>query len=345
MRQNFEFALGQASGDYVIFFGDDDGILPGQFAALRALVETRRPDVLSWRPLSYAWPAENFTSRTGALTFEIGKVFGGVSGLDAKVLQERLLACRIDLLGPVPILYHGCAARNYIDRLRSRDGVFFNGSIPDIYFSYRALLEGGDFLLCNHPFSINASSPASTGYAQHAYAANDERSSPAHRFNTENETDPVRDVVGYALSIPLLLFSTLETVRARFPLDLPEPDYVAWYRYVLSSARSGSKDVSVELAAVLDEYAARSGTVDALAQARRASGGFSSDKWKRRMRKWMSKARRFRQSASFAGDNTILTAATVCDTVLGDDLLAVHRGELSRSAAWRNAVRRTASIR
>src|SRR6056297_1629920 len=38
MRQNFEFAFHQSKGDYLIYFGDDDGILPGQFSFLRSIL-------------------------------------------------------------------------------------------------------------------------------------------------------------------------------------------------------------------------------------------------------------------------------------------------------------------
>ena len=50
MRENFNRALNESSGDYVIVFGDDDGIVPKQFKYLRQLLETHRPDGLSWNP-------------------------------------------------------------------------------------------------------------------------------------------------------------------------------------------------------------------------------------------------------------------------------------------------------
>ena len=47
MRANFENALKASSGDYVIFFGDDDGILPLQFKFLRNILEKHQPDTWS----------------------------------------------------------------------------------------------------------------------------------------------------------------------------------------------------------------------------------------------------------------------------------------------------------
>ena len=47
MRQNFDFAIGKSTGDYVIMIGDDDAMLPGQFESLRWALEKYRPLVFS----------------------------------------------------------------------------------------------------------------------------------------------------------------------------------------------------------------------------------------------------------------------------------------------------------
>ena len=44
MRENFNSAALKSTGDYIIFFGDDDGILPGQFKYLRRILEEHRTD-------------------------------------------------------------------------------------------------------------------------------------------------------------------------------------------------------------------------------------------------------------------------------------------------------------
>ena len=74
MRANFEFALKASSGDYVIFFGDDDGIIPDQFKHLRYILEEHTPDSLSWDFLTYVWPIEGYGKKTGGLRFEFRKI-------------------------------------------------------------------------------------------------------------------------------------------------------------------------------------------------------------------------------------------------------------------------------
>lgn len=65
MRMNFETGLNEAKGDYLIFIGDDDAILPGQIPILLDLLDKRSPDVLSWTPLNYGWPISGFSRRSG----------------------------------------------------------------------------------------------------------------------------------------------------------------------------------------------------------------------------------------------------------------------------------------
>ena len=58
MRENFEFAVEHTRGDYVFMMGDDDALIPNQFAYMRALLEEHRPDSLTGTALKYTWPGE-----------------------------------------------------------------------------------------------------------------------------------------------------------------------------------------------------------------------------------------------------------------------------------------------
>ena len=58
MRENFEFAVGHARGDYVFVMGDDDALIPNQFPYMRSLLERYAPDSLSGASVKYAWPGD-----------------------------------------------------------------------------------------------------------------------------------------------------------------------------------------------------------------------------------------------------------------------------------------------
>ena len=58
MRENFEFAVAHARGDYIFMMGDDDALIPNQFPYMRALLEEFRPDSLTGSKVAYAWPGD-----------------------------------------------------------------------------------------------------------------------------------------------------------------------------------------------------------------------------------------------------------------------------------------------
>ena len=56
MTENWERALAHVRGDYVLFIGDDDGLLPDACAIAREILNAKPGFVLSWLPASYFWP-------------------------------------------------------------------------------------------------------------------------------------------------------------------------------------------------------------------------------------------------------------------------------------------------
>lgn len=322
MRQNFDFGMAAAQGDYVICMGDDDAILPGQFPALVRILKAHQPTVLSWVRLSYSWPIHGFGRRAGECRFERSKLFGTVTRIDTLPLREHLLHARYDWMRHQPAIYHGCVARRRLEAIKARTGAYFNGKIPDIYVAYDTILDTREFHYVNHPFSINGNSPASTGNAHHAYDSSDPRSDPARRFVAEVERDPVQDVVpGHVPTLAMSFFSTLETVCR--DLGRPEPmiDRLAWYRHILAATDRNDARLWTATREALRSHAERTRTVDLLEQAEAAPR-----RRYRRPRKsvlevlryGISKARSVRISMQDAGRNTASTAARVVDHVIGD---------------------------
>jgi glycosyl transferase family 2 len=341
MRENFNFALSQSSGEYVIFFGDDDGIVPGQFKFLRRLLETYRPDGISWNRATYGWPIKGYGRKTGGVRFYRHGTYGKPYPYDPKTRNlDALLGCELSRLWPVtPNIYHGCVSRAFLDNVAPSKGVYFDSAIPDVNFEYRTILTGGNFLHADHPFSINGYSPASTGGAHNKNAPDDPGAKAGRDFIAENKADTLEDLMDHALSVPLAFFATLETVIQRMGYKGRTPDYAAWYHYALS-ARNNNAELAPRIMEILTEYATRTGTQDQLAAAENMP-----DKPKRTVRERISRIRT--QLASFRiltrkdGENTILSAALVFDDILGDQYGAVLKDAGGRNAAWKTARKRS----
>ena len=169
MRGNYEHALATASGDYVILIGDDDGVLPSGMAQLRSLLERERPETVTWRMPKYLWPLDE-RHRSGCVTIRVPTPFRRPKQTPLAILQN-ICAARVSRMSNYyhATVYHGCVARELIERVRvSQGGVYCRGAFPDLYSSLANLrVMSSDRPLCwlGHPVTLTGRSPRSTGAA------------------------------------------------------------------------------------------------------------------------------------------------------------------------------------
>lgn len=165
MRQNFEFALEHATGDYLIYIGDDDGILPNGLVTLRRMIDRYQPDVILWRHITYDWPRAD-GSAPGRLKFRCRDFCGPMKFIDPEqVFHGFCQAKHINYRGGANI-YHGCVHRRVIDAVRRRQqGIYFNDINPDINTALTNLLACRSILWFRNPVSIAGAGEKSTGYA------------------------------------------------------------------------------------------------------------------------------------------------------------------------------------
>ncbi len=339
MRENFNRALCASTGDYVLFIGDDDAVLSGQFRFLRRILETSKPDGVSWFRATYGWPIKDFGKKTGGIRFYREDAYGVPVPYNPHNDLGALLNCRLSELDPTPAIYHGCVSRAYLDRIAPEPGLFFDSTIPDVNFQYRSIFTGGDFLHLAHPITINGYGPVSTGGAHATVKPGSPSAKIGSAFEAENKADPYEDIIDHALSVQLVFFSTLETLRQRAEFDDSAPEYTDWYQYALDAKRLKPENAE-RIDAILTEYAARTGTAAQLDTARTRT-----PKARRSLSQRLTRARgqinSFRLSAAQDGVNTVHSATRVYDAVLGADYGAVLDKTLSPASAWRAAKRRS----
>ena len=63
MCDHWDFALLHAAGDYVMFIGDDDAILPGALDKLEASILSTHSLVYGWPKPIYVWPMDGKPAR------------------------------------------------------------------------------------------------------------------------------------------------------------------------------------------------------------------------------------------------------------------------------------------
>lgn len=210
MRQNFETAVAATTGDFVIIIGDDDAMLPGQFAVLRALLETENPECLTWRARAYRWVEGEFLSRGGIITQPESQAYGAVTRHNIRDTLDAILGSNFQEGSFVPRLYHGAIRRDVIERVKAKTGMVFHSHIPDVYFSVAVGAFAEEFLFVEHPFSIGGAGRKSTGRS-HTRTEAAQAGDAADMFLDEVETDFVVDPIPERM--PTLGFALLNATE------------------------------------------------------------------------------------------------------------------------------------
>ncbi|WP_315762131.1 glycosyltransferase [Sphingomonas sp. Y38-1Y] len=164
---HFEFALSHATGDYVMFLGDDDCVGPGLTDVAEWAARNRVDAVFSYGTkfiANYFWPGvrSRFYGDGYAGSLFVHRFDGAARRIDPiAALQEALR----DLgrgLGTMPRLYHGLVARTLIERVRARFGTVFGGVTPDIYSAALISALAENAWQVDYPFCLPGGSPSST---------------------------------------------------------------------------------------------------------------------------------------------------------------------------------------
>ena len=129
MCDNYEFALERARGDYVIFIGDDDAVVPGAIDHLMSLFRPAREKVIHMWPLhTYDWPVADRQGRVAYLA-----PVRAPSELDLKAKARFVMRKGGWKYYELPSPYHAAIPRHLLDKIRSRTGRVFHSTQPDVF--------------------------------------------------------------------------------------------------------------------------------------------------------------------------------------------------------------------
>ena len=160
MRENWEFALGHASGRYITFIGDDDAVMPHAVATLAEFLAAEPVDAVKWQSPTYYWP-QCGSSEAGRITLKFGNRIASVRSAAAlNALRWGYLYYTF-----MPMIYHGALSRRLVDQIKARSGQFFCGESPDVYSGIVAAYMTEKYVYLQMPLTISGASRHSTGTA------------------------------------------------------------------------------------------------------------------------------------------------------------------------------------
>lgn len=164
---NFERTIDLATGQYLLYLGDDDSIGPGLLEITHWASENNIDAIISYRNqflCSYYWPgvkSKYFGNQYAGNVF-VSNFSGKASPLDAISSLKAVANNPSGGLGSLPRAYHGIVSLDLIKKIRSQFGTLFGGVSPDIYSATLISHLASKPYLVDYPFVIPGASPSST---------------------------------------------------------------------------------------------------------------------------------------------------------------------------------------
>jgi glycosyltransferase involved in cell wall biosynthesis len=206
MSGNFDFALTAVESGYVMFLGDDDGLLPGAVRRCAELVKKWRVSAVVSAHAPYFWPdALNVNRRNSLLFRPSGRdVVRHVSDSIRRVLNGRASYTEL------PGLYSGFVSFDVISRC-IRDGRFFHSVTPDAYSAFACSAKLNKYVYCERAFSLAGISGRSNGASQLSLEVSGESS----RYEAENDI-AIHRRMRYCRNIDMIMIEAFLQAQDRF---------------------------------------------------------------------------------------------------------------------------------
>lgn len=162
--ENFNLGLEAASGEFLVFIGDDDLVSP-EIVDVASWAMKADVDAIGFSfPLLYYWP--NFVSTTrwkaSSATLAIAPYDGSLKELDTRAELARALSNLGAGVLDMPRAYAGMVSRGLVERIVARHGALFGGVSPDIYSAALISLEARRACRLDFPIVIPGASGGST---------------------------------------------------------------------------------------------------------------------------------------------------------------------------------------
>jgi glycosyltransferase involved in cell wall biosynthesis len=185
MHENFEFALSKAKGEYVIFLGDDDGMLLNGLNSLDQIIKKTNYKAIAWDWILYYWPDGG---PPGLENLAIISLLTNARIMNGKELIKEVIAYK----QPYPVLpmiyVNGAIHRDLISELRTKAGKVFLSVTPDVCSGICFAYLSENYLYLDQPLSIAAISGKGNGNNQFNKRSN----KITNEFNTLNDSSSIQ---------------------------------------------------------------------------------------------------------------------------------------------------------
>lgn len=161
---NSDLAVTNASGKYICFIGDDDGVMPYIIDVVKWMDDNKIDALRGVKPF-YTWPGlkSAFLTLDTSGVLKYPKFKNSSFHVDTqKSLKQVLEMGGTDLL-MLPCLYHGIVLRQTLNQIYEKTGSYFPGPSPDMANAVALSLYAKKYYYLNIPVVVSGKCIASTG--------------------------------------------------------------------------------------------------------------------------------------------------------------------------------------
>jgi glycosyltransferase involved in cell wall biosynthesis len=235
VTDNWNNALKNSSGDYIIMLGDDDCLLRGFFKTMHSLIEEfHYPESIYTNALLYAYPdvmqgyPEGFLQPYGYAPFfrKALKPFL-LNRTEAYELAQDAMHFKMSYTFN---MQHSVLKRTFIDRL-AKYGPFFQSPYPDFYATNVILLKAETLVVNPTPMVVVGISPKSFGY----YYFNDQEKKGVDFLNNLPDAETTRrmeHIILPGLADKTSWLISMETIKFNYGSELLLTIDYNRYRYL-----------------------------------------------------------------------------------------------------------------
>ena len=121
MSENFEFGLSHVNEGFVMFIGDDDGLLPGAIERVNTIVEETGMRAVTSGIAQYVWPNHPSDKLRNTMSWSIRN---GVEIRDSSEWMKKVLSFKTLYTFDLPGMYGGFVHIDVVSSMK-KDGRFF----------------------------------------------------------------------------------------------------------------------------------------------------------------------------------------------------------------------------
>jgi glycosyltransferase involved in cell wall biosynthesis len=208
MSENFEFGLNHVSNGFVMFIGDDDGLLPGAIQRVNNIVEETGMRAVTSGIAQYVWPNHPNNRLRNTMSWSTRK---NVEIRDSSEWMQNFLSFKSLYTFDLPGMYGGFVHMDVVSSMK-KNGLFFRSQTPDAYSAFASAVGLNKYAFAHRPFVIHGASGRSNG----ASYFHKQDKSESEKFFREN-TIPFHELLRVCPSFRVIASEAFLQLRDAFP--------------------------------------------------------------------------------------------------------------------------------